>query len=66
MHLTGGDLVVDIGWHVKHLVMVQHGGAQAQTMSDLSGQDLKIFSKSPGGLHNVRGSLPTDAASWSE
>ena len=36
-HLTGGDLMVDVGQHVEHLVMVQHGGVQAQTVSDLAG-----------------------------
>ena len=44
-NLIDGDLVVDVGQHVEHLVMVQHGGVRTQTMSDLLGQDLEICSQ---------------------
>ena len=43
-HLTSGDLVVDVGQHVKHLVVVRHDGIRAQTTPDLSGQHLEIYS----------------------
>jgi hypothetical protein len=43
-HHVGGYLVVDIGQHVEHLAMVQHGGVQTQTTPNLLGQDLKICS----------------------
>jgi hypothetical protein len=45
--------VVDIGQHVKYLVMVRHGGVWAQTALDLVGQNLEIYS------------LPAGAAPWS-
>ena len=44
-HLTGGDLVVDIGQHVKHQAIVRHGGVRAQTTPDLAGQNLEICSQ---------------------
>jgi hypothetical protein len=43
-HLTGGDLVVDVGQHVEHLVVVRHG-VQAQIVPDLTSQNLEISSQ---------------------
>ena len=43
-HLTGGDLVVDVGQHVEHLALVRHNGARPQTTLELLGPDLEICS----------------------
>jgi hypothetical protein len=37
--------VVDIGQHVEHLAVVRYSGVWAQTVPDLSGQDLEIHSQ---------------------
>jgi hypothetical protein len=43
-HLTGGNLVVDVGQHVKNLAVVQHSGVWALTALDLLGWDLENYS----------------------
>ena len=44
-HLAGGDLVMDVGQHVEHLAVVQHGGMRTQTTPNLLGHDLEINSQ---------------------
>jgi hypothetical protein len=44
-HLTGADLVVDVGQYVEHLMAVQHDGSRAQTALDLMDQNLEISSQ---------------------
>ena len=43
-HLTSSDLVVDVGQHVEHLAVDQHGGVQAQTTPDLTSKNPEICS----------------------
>jgi hypothetical protein len=46
---------MNIGQHVEHLVTVRYGGVRAQTVPDLLGQDLEIYSRGPWRRGRCRG-----------